>query len=49
MATSGTSAGLVEVYEGDRLVYVNAGAFGVFRRASSRVSGGGLFLGRLAG
>jgi len=31
--TYGASTGLTEVYEGDRLVYVNAGAFGVFRRA----------------
>jgi hypothetical protein len=45
----GTSTGLVEVYVGGRLVYVNAGAFGVFRRASLRDPGGGLLLGRLAG
>ncbi len=33
MATNGASTGLVEVYMGDRLVYVNAGAFRVFHRA----------------
>ncbi len=32
--TYGASTGLVEVYEGGGLVYVNAGAFGVFCQAS---------------